>query len=186
MIRAEASEQVNSPGNEAAFWVRIATTPDEIAACLQIRRRVFVEEQGIFTGSDLDDYDERSIHIMASLDGRIVGTVRCYRRSGRLWYGGRLAVLPEYRVYNIGALLVRKAVETMRLNPEVSRFLATVQIQNVRFFKRLGWIPVGRSIYLKGVKHQVMESPLDRAQAVSGRATSSERSRQLQITVEKQ
>ena len=87
--------------------------------------------------------------------------VRCYRHRGGTWYGGRLAVRPEYRTgVNIGALLVRKAVELMRARPDVKRFLATVQFQNVRFFQRLGWLRLGKPFLLQGRKHQLMEKKL--------------------------
>lgn len=142
--------------------VGIATTPWELESYYQVRSRVFVMEQGIYSVTDRDRYDEEAIPIIAVMDGVVAGVVRCYRKSDRFWYGGRLAVLPEYRVYNIGAMLVRKAVEIMSNHRDVERFLATVQIQNVRFFKRLGWLSLGRPIFLKGVKHQVMENKLGR------------------------
>jgi putative N-acetyltransferase (TIGR04045 family) len=131
-----------------------------MAGYYRVRNQVFVAEQGIYSVTDRDKYDAQAIPLVAIMDGTVVGTVRCYHLRNKLWYGGRLAVLPEYRVYNIGAALVRQAVETMRSHPEVERFLATVQIQNVRFFQRLGWKSIGHPILLKGVKHQLMEFPL--------------------------
>jgi putative N-acetyltransferase (TIGR04045 family) len=141
--------------------VAVATTPWELENYYRVRSQVFVMEQGIYSLTDRDQYDEHAIPIIAVMNGQVAGVVRCYRKSDRFWYGGRLAVLPEFRIYNFGALLVRKAVDIMINHPDVERFMATVQIQNVRFFKRLGWTSIGRPIVLKGFKHQVMEYPLE-------------------------
>uniref|UniRef100_I2PX18 tRNA carboxymethyluridine synthase n=1 Tax=Desulfovibrio sp. U5L TaxID=596152 RepID=I2PX18_9BACT len=146
----------------AAVTVRVAETPDEIEEYLRLRHEVFVSEQGIFPVSDRDVHDTDALPIIALVAERLAGVVRCYHHRGGVWYGGRLAVRPEYRSsVNIGALLVHKAVEIMRAKPSVKRFLATVQFQNVRFFQRIGWIRLGKPFLLQGKKHQIMEKQLN-------------------------
>ena len=144
-----------------AVSLRVAETPEEIEEYWRLRHEVFVSEQGIFPVTDRDAHDEQAIPLIAEVAGRLAGVVRCYRHRGGTWYGGRLAVRPEYRTgVNIGALLVRRAVELMRARPDVKRFLATVQFQNVRFFQRLGWLRLGKPFLLQGRKHQLMEKKL--------------------------
>jgi putative N-acetyltransferase (TIGR04045 family) len=149
-----ASLQAEAVGT---IHVGIVRTAADIQQCLEIRHEVFVTEQRLFPDSDRDDYDDTAIHIAAVAYKRIVGTVRCYERHPGLWYGGRLAVLREFRTGRVGTLLVQKAVQTMRENPDVQRFLATIQIQNVRFFEKLGWWSLGPPRLLNGRKHQLME-----------------------------
>jgi putative N-acetyltransferase (TIGR04045 family) len=141
--------------------MRIAKSTAELDAFFKVRHKVFVKEQGIFKDSDKDRFDPDSIAIIAEVNGNIVGSVRCYRKSGKTWFGSRLAVLKEYRKYNLGANLVQKAVETMELRPDVDKFFATIQIQNVRFFRRLGWKTIGRRFLFKGVRHWMMQKPLN-------------------------
>ena len=150
----------SAPTPSAAPELRLARGPEELAAYFGIRRAVFVEEQGLFAGSDFDGHDHDALPIVALLEGRVVGVVRCYPAGGGIWYGGRLAVHPDHRTGQVGALLVRKAVELMRSRGDVRRFLATIQLQNVGFFRRLGWVRVGRVVRLHGKPHQVMERPL--------------------------
>jgi putative N-acetyltransferase (TIGR04045 family) len=139
----------------------VANTPEQLAEYYEVRREVFVLEQGIFQGSDRDAHDNGGIPIIALVDGRVAGVVRCYHSQDGVWYGGRLAVRPEYRVgFNLGPMLVKKAVETMEERKDVQRFLATVQIQNVRFFQRLGWVRLGETSLINGRKHQTMEKKL--------------------------
>lgn len=140
--------------------LKIAETPAELDAYHRLRREVFVEEQGLFACDDTDGRDAGAIPIVAIVTGRVVGVVRCYRKRGGIWFGGRLAVARAHRTGTLGARLVRRAVEVMEARPDVRRFFATVQLQNVRFFERLGWEARGRVFRLEGCPHRFMEYPL--------------------------
>jgi radical SAM protein (TIGR04043 family)/putative N-acetyltransferase (TIGR04045 family) len=150
----------------ASVSMIVASTPEELAACHAVRQAVFVEEQGIFPENDTDVHDIDAVHILALVDGEIAGVVRCYRQHGDIWYGGRLAVLRRFRSH-LGALLVHKAVEVMCSRPDVRRFFAMVQIQNVRFFRRLHWKGLGHTFMYNGCKHQLMERALSREEGAS-------------------
>ncbi len=90
----------------------LAGSPDELEAHFAVRHAVFVEAQGLFTGTDRDARDEDALHAIARVDDAIVGAVRLYPLGGGLWKGDRLAVLPEVRVHRLGGLLVQFAVRT--------------------------------------------------------------------------
>lgn len=147
----------------AAALLKVAETPAEIEAYRRLRREVFVDEQGLFHRDDTDGRDVGAIPIVAIVGGEVAGVVRCYRKRGGVWFGGRLAVAREHRAGMLGARLVRRAVEVMEGRADVSRFFATVQAQNVRFFERLGWEARGRLFQLEGCPHRLMEYPLRRS-----------------------
>ena len=140
---------------------RIAETPEEVEAHFTIRRKVFVNEQGLFKESDRDEFDENAVPIICEVENKIVGTVRVYPVDDRTWVGGRLAVLPEGRVYMAGPALVKEAVKTVK-QKGCLEFLAYIQPQNVRFFKKLGWKPLGKAVDINGITHQIMEADLER------------------------
>jgi len=141
---------------------KIAVTQREIEEHFRIRHEVFVEEQKIFKKTDRDYHDDDAIPIIACYQYRAVGAVRCYPNTKKTWFGGRLAVHKDFRTSNIGAMLVHKAVDTMNRHPDVQKFLAVIQLQNVRFFQRLEWVKRGRIFTMKGIKHHVMERLLDK------------------------
>ena len=58
----------------------IARTAD-IAACRALRRRVFIEEQGVSEADEVDDLDGEAIHLLAVAAGRPVGTAEGPRRE---------------------------------------------------------------------------------------------------------
>jgi putative N-acetyltransferase (TIGR04045 family) len=140
------------------FDCRVVAGEEERTLHLAIRRVVFVEEQGMFDGSDWDRHDEdpATLHVVGFWAGAAAGAVRLYPldEPGR-WKGDRLAVLSQFRRHGIGAPLVRFAVGTASgLGGLV--MLAQIQPPNVQFFERLGWYPVGDPAPYVGRLHQQM------------------------------
>ena len=65
----------------------------------------------------------------------------------------------DFRRHNqIGKGLIWKAVTTAH-GWGCERFLATVQIQNVRFFQRLHWRSI-EELEIRGIRHHRMEADL--------------------------
>jgi putative N-acetyltransferase (TIGR04045 family) len=162
------SSRSPSSTESSALVCRAVAGPQELAEQFRIRHVVFVDEQGIFAGSDRDEHDDgaSTIHVLGLVDGAAAGTVRLYPTGGTLWRGDRLAVLPEFRHAGLGAPLVRFAVATAaRLGG--SRMYAQIQLANTRFFRALGWYPVGEPADYVGVVHQQMAIELTGRRAVS-------------------
>ncbi|MGI0490826.1 MSMEG_0567/Sll0786 family nitrogen starvation N-acetyltransferase [Alkalinema pantanalense CENA528] len=155
-----------------SYQFKLATTSEEIAAYYALRQTIFVHEQQIFPDSDVDEIDAIAYPIIAvhasgttapesgySAD-QIVGVVRIYETSPGFWYGGRLGTHPDYRKgWQIGKGLIYKAVTTAN-TWGCQQFLATVQLQNVRFFQRLHWQSV-QEMTLCDRPHHLMEADLN-------------------------
>jgi putative N-acetyltransferase (TIGR04045 family) len=137
---------------------KIAETEDELKESYRIRQETFVREQQLFKSTDRDDFDKHAVHIVACMGDEIVGTVRVYEQEKGTWYGGRLAVKQGFRG-RVGALLIRKAVETVK-EKKARRFLAYIQLPSVSFFKRNRWKTVGEVNDYHGTPHQLMEAEL--------------------------
>lgn len=136
----------------------------ELAEHHRIRREVFVHEQQLFVGDDVDAHDAHpsTVHVLGLVAGRPAGTVRLYPLEEHgLWKGDRLAVLREHRRSQVGRPLVRLAVELASARGG-SRMTASVQATNTRFFVTLGWTPSGEPFDLLGVPHQTMTIGLSR------------------------
>jgi putative N-acetyltransferase (TIGR04045 family) len=138
---------------------RIAQTDEERKAHFAIRKKVFVREQGLFQETDVDGHDESAIPIICTVNDSVGGTVRVYPLDHNTWIGGRLAVPQEFRSYLVGPLLVKEAMKTVK-ERGCTKFLAYIQLQNVRFFERLGWSLTGEELAINGVRHHVMEADL--------------------------
>jgi putative N-acetyltransferase (TIGR04045 family) len=140
--------------------VRVARTEADLAAHHRVRHAVFVEEQGIFTEHDHDEWDEHAVKVIAAVGPLVLGAVRLYPLDeAGLWKGDRLAVLPEGRRLRLGAPLVRFAVATAG-QMGGSRMIALIQRRNVPFFRHLGWTAQGGEAEYRGATHQAMAIPL--------------------------
>lgn len=163
MIDVPARHLATQPDGSAAararVTCRVARGAAQLAMHYRIRHAVFVEEQGIFTGSDVDEHDARDgvVHVLAYLDEHPIGTVRLYPLdSGQgLWQGDRLAVLAHHREHGAGAPLVRFAVAHARAHGG-QRMIAHIQPPNVRFFEHLGWSAYRETENYMGRMHQPM------------------------------
>ncbi|MEO1147464.1 MAG: MSMEG_0567/Sll0786 family nitrogen starvation N-acetyltransferase [Cyanobacteria bacterium J06638_22] len=146
------------------YSFEVAQSPQDLRAYFRLRQSIFCKEQGLFSGSDEDDIDAIAYPIIAVehdvIAGRqVVGVVRIYEAEPRLWYGGRLGVHPAYRrVGRIGQGLIYKAVTTAN-TWGCDRFLATVQLQNVRFFRRQHW-ETTEKVSVCDRPHHLMEADL--------------------------
>lgn len=136
---------------------RAVVGPDEMRAHHRIRHEVFVTEQQLFDGTDVDahDADAATVHLLGLAGDAAAGAVRLWPYGDRLWQGDRLAVLATHRHVGLGRPLVRLAVRTAA--ERGGRLMtAHVQLQNVRFFQALGWsVDGGPEDYL-GAPHQQM------------------------------
>lgn len=144
------------------YRFELAQSPAEVRAYFALRRAVFCEEQGLFTGHDQDETDETAYPIVAldtQENNKVVGIVRIYEAEPNLWYGGRLGVHQDYRrVGRIGKGLIYKAVTTAH-GWGCEKFLATVQLQNVRFFQRQHWDSL-EELTIRDHPHHLMEADL--------------------------
>jgi len=147
----------------ADLEIRVAACEEDLAAHHRVRHAVFVEEQAVFPGGDLDAWDPTAVHVVAALGPVVVGAVRLYALDeAGLWQGDRLAVLPEARRLGVGAPLVRFAVATAGTLGG-SRMIARVQEPNVPFFLHLGWSRIGPPETYRDLPHQRMMIPLSGA-----------------------
>jgi putative N-acetyltransferase (TIGR04045 family) len=136
----------------------------QVDAYYRLRRDIFEREQGLFTDSDLDEHDAHATPIVAmshvaGMPHEVIGVVRIYRSEGSTWYGGRLGVAHDYRrVGAVGGALIYKAVSTAHARG-CTRFLATVQERNVRYFEHYAFRSLSE-VALRGQPHQLMQADL--------------------------
>lgn len=80
---------------QAEIEVRLARTADEVAAAQMLRYRVFFDEMGacpsptvLASGRDVDRFDPVCDHLLAFVDGAVVGTYRLIRHQAAAAVGG--------------------------------------------------------------------------------------------------
>jgi ElaA protein len=134
--------------------IQIAPTRD-IATCRQLRRVVFIEEQGVSEADEVDDLDDQAIHLLATDEGRPVGSARLmiFGDTGKI---GRVCVLKDQRGTGLGAALIRAAIAEFRSHPGVTRAKLGAQTHALGFYERLGFTATGPEFIDAGIPHRDM------------------------------
>jgi predicted GNAT family N-acyltransferase len=134
--------------------------------CLDVRRRVFIEEQHVPEDEEIDAYDAdpatvtTCLHVLASLDGKPVGTGRLLlaEPDGRL-HAGRVAVLAEHRRRGVGRAVMQALHELARERKATSITLAA-QLHAIPFYERLGYLASGDVFLDANIEHRWMDLDL--------------------------
>lgn len=129
------------------------------AESIALRRRVFIEEQGVPEADELDGRDAECAHFLArDAAGAAVGCARL-RPTGAQHKVERVAVLPELRGCGLGRDLM-SAVEARARKLGQRELVLHAQAAVVAFYEKLGWTSVGPVFYEAGIAHQKMEKRL--------------------------
>ena len=131
------------------------TVVDDYTPCLELRRAVFIAEQGISEAEEYDDLDAGAVHLLATVDTRPVGTARLLIKgdTGKI---GRLCVLADQRGTGLGARLVAAAIAHFRTLPGLTRAQLSAQDHAIGFYERLGFVAEGPFYDDAGIPHRDM------------------------------
>ncbi len=142
-----------------------ATTPEDRLAALEIRRRVFAEEQGVADLRVADSDDARSVIALATFPPPATGSgerrpVSTGRLTLPLTRGGQalvawVATLPEARGQGAGAMVMRFLLEAAD-NAGAREVALAAQLPAENFYRRLGFSPVGPIYDVRGMPHRRM------------------------------
>jgi predicted GNAT family N-acyltransferase len=127
----------------------------DIALCRQLRRVVFIEEQGVSEADEVDDLDDVALHLLALLDGQAVGSARLLVQ-GEVGKIGRVCVLSQARGAGIGAALIKAAVARFRGVEGVTKAKLGAQVHALGFYKGLGFEVMGPVYDDAGIDHRDM------------------------------
>ena len=138
--------------------IRVARAgAEDLARCLAIRRRVFVEEQRVAEADEDDGLDDACLHWLAWLGGEAVGTARLREVEGG-WKAERVAVLADFRKHGVGVALMR-ALESESWRRGAHEVTLHAQMPVVSFYERLGYTAEGPVFDEAGILHRSMRKP---------------------------
>ena len=126
----------------------------ELAEAFAIRKKVFVEEQGISEKLDFDIYDRQALHILVYCGEEPVATGRLLieNKHGHI---SRIAVLKEHRGQGLGRLVV-ESLENAARDKGVSLVFLHPHDYLKMFYLDLGYREVPNSKFKLG-KHKLIK-----------------------------
>ncbi|SFL30851.1 GNAT family N-acetyltransferase [Pelosinus propionicus] len=142
----------------------IVNTDYELQLCLDLRRKVFVIEQGISVDLEMDHYDaapHECVHgLIIAEDGEAAATGRLIaygENSGKLQ---RIAVRKELRGSGVGREIM-KLLEQQAIASQFSNVLLDAQCSAEAFYANLGYVTVSAVPFLDaGIWHVRMKKDL--------------------------
>jgi predicted GNAT family N-acyltransferase len=129
-------------------------------AAFELRREVFVVEQGVPEEIEIDELDPDATHLVAILDEEVVGTLRILQHEGAAKIG-RVAVRASARRTGVGGRLMERAAEIAR-ERGFEEILLHAQVTVAGFYRRLGYVEEGEPFDEAGIPHIAMRKTIGR------------------------
>lgn len=127
---------------------------DELYRILQLREAVFILEQEC-TYTDLDNYDQKCLHLLGVIEGNIVAYARIF--EPKLIHNeasfGRVLIEKKYRSFGIGHQLVSKLIEEINLKYKTDEIKIEAQAHLQNFYRQHGFISIGNEFLDAGIPH---------------------------------
>ena len=141
--------------------VRLVKTEAEMAAALELRRQVFVVEQGVPPEVEHDVHDATAAHVIAVQKGSVVGTGRLVSVSPSEARIGRMAVSGPFRRRGIGGLVLSFLEDHARVQGK-AQVLLHAQLPVLAFYNGHGYVSRGEEFLEAGIRHVAMVKHLTR------------------------
>lgn len=140
----------------AEFRVRLTDWEHDRARLAEVRRAVFIAEQGVPEALEWDADDAGSLHLLATdADGRAIGCARILP-DGHI---GRMAVVKSWRGRGVGRALLAAALEAARAGGHRAVRLSA-QSHAAAFYAHAGFVAEGEEYLEAGIPHVAMRLDL--------------------------
>ncbi|MFC7439629.1 GNAT family N-acetyltransferase [Laceyella putida] len=134
------------------------TEKHELDAAFQIRKTVFVEEQGVPLEDEIDEHEEQAEHILVYADNQPVGTGRLRIVNGVAKLE-RICILPSHRKHGLGKVIIR-SLEEIAQAEGVSQAKLHAQTHAEGFYQKLGYATASPVFMEDGIPHVLMVKDL--------------------------
>ncbi len=138
---------------------KLIESDNELKEAFQVRKRVFVEEQGISEDLELDGNDSTALHMVVQYGERIIGTARVLFPTPGVAKIERMAILKTFRRKGIGSKIVSFLNGRLKIK-KISKVIVHAQCPAVPFYKSCGFIESGTPFNEAGIPHIKMEIQL--------------------------
>lgn len=137
--------------SENGIKIRIADWHTDKDSLSLIRRQVFIEEQNVPEELEWDEFDESSIHFLATHDDQLIACARL-KPDGQI---GRMAVLATHRSQGTGSKLLRFVIQEAG-KQKLNNVYLHAQESAISFYEKHGFIAVGDIFYEANIPHREM------------------------------
>ena len=142
--------------------MKVAENSAELERCLEIRRRVFIEEKGVSPDIEIDEHDRLGgeyKHFIVSNNEADVGTARCVKTSENSVQVQRFCVLAELRGRGFGKA-VMELIEDYYKDKGINKIELHAKYSVHKFYEKCGYKKVSDIFVEADVEHIKMEKEI--------------------------
>jgi len=138
------------------YNVKIVETEKEHADAFAVRKKVFVEEQGVPLHLECDAYDATATHFIMYEDKEPAGAARLRNIEDHTAKIERVCILQSQRGKKLGALMM-KEMENYAVSIGLQKLKLHAQSYAVPFYEKLGYTVTSPEFMDAGIPHRAME-----------------------------
>ncbi len=135
---------------------KLVTSDKEIEGAFEVRRKVFIEEQGISEDLELDGRDSEALHMVVKDGERVIGTARVLFLATSQAKIERMAILIPFRRKGIGGRIISFLNEELK-KKQVEKVFLHAQYPVITFYKSVGFREQPPPFWEAGIKHIKMQ-----------------------------
>jgi predicted GNAT family N-acyltransferase len=140
--------------------IKVVTDEQELKSAMEIRRQVFIIEQGVPHDLEMDEYDAEALHIIAYYHGNIIATCRLIFLPDEHVKLERMAILKPFRNKGIGRKILDYIDRKME-DKQIKLIVIHAQSQAIPFYESFGFKRVGLPFWEAGIEHIKMQKHVD-------------------------
>lgn len=138
------------------FTAKIVTTNQEKEDAFYVRKKVFVEEQGVPLYLEMDELDKTSTHFVVYAKQQPIGAGRFRELEIGTGKVERICILPQYRGKHLGNLIMN-TLEDHATKTGMEKIVLNAQSYAVPFYEKLGYVITSPEFMDADIPHRAME-----------------------------
>ena len=138
---------------------KLVENDNELEQAFQVRKRVFVDEQGISEDLELDGFDCKALHMVVQYGEMTIGTARVIFPATGVAKIERMAVLRNFRRKGTGSEIFSFLNEELK-GKKISKVIVHAQCSAAPFYKSCGFVESGVPFNEACIPHIKMEIQL--------------------------
>ena len=131
--------------------IKLAENKKELNQIFRIREIVFIKEQNVPKGIEMDEFDTTSKHFIVLHNTKPIGCARI-RFTNKKAKLERIAILKKYRGKGFGKILMDYLIDYYEDNDATDIFMNS-QFYLKDYYKKFGFEPRGKTFMEASIKH---------------------------------
>ncbi|MCG7344621.1 GNAT family N-acetyltransferase [Sporosarcina sp. ACRSL] len=136
--------------------VKIARSDREREDAFEVRKKVFVDEQGVPMSLEIDEFDKTAAHFIVYDGQKPIGAGRIREIDKGIGKVERVCVVKELRGKHLGNLIMHE-LEKHAKSVGMTKIVLNAQAYAIPFYEKLGYIVTSPEFMDADIPHREME-----------------------------